>query len=276
MTSNQAAERKLSAFSNSLFSSLAETITEACGSTWQIVEQKATEWTQEESEPVRTKLALEGGLRGEVTLEFFRSDAVMLAAQVLQQPAVEFEGEHAEAFLKMIEAAASRFASALAPEYNELTITASAISTPPLERADVIEEALGDEENNHITIRMYANSELSEALFLRSQIENAVSGGGKGKVDSTGKMIPEGVNLSLVMDVELNVTLRFGQRQLSLREILDLTTGSVVELDRQVEEPVELLLDGTVIARGEAVVIDGNYGLRVTEVSKPASTQAFN
>jgi flagellar motor switch protein FliN/FliY len=70
----------------------------------------------------------------------------------------------------------------------------------------------------------------------------------------------------------LNVTLRFGQRQLTLREVLELTSGSVVELDRQVEEPVELILDGVVVARGEAVVIDGNYGLRVTEVSHPVSS----
>ncbi len=73
-------------------------------------------------------------------------------------------------------------------------------------------------------------------------------------------------NLGLVMDVELSCTLRFGQRQLTLREILDLASGSVVELDRQVDEPVELILDGRVIARGEAVIVDGNYGLRVTQV----------
>ncbi len=80
-------------------------------------------------------------------------------------------------------------------------------------------------------------------------------------------------NLDLVLNVELNVTLRFGQRLLTLREVLDLTTGSVVELDRQVEEPIELLLDGKVIARGEAVVVDGNYGLRVTEVPQPISAR---
>ena len=88
-------------------------------------------------------------------------------------------------------------------------------------------------------------------------------------------IVREQVNLDLVMDVELNVTLRFGQRLLTLREVLDLTSGSVVELDRQVEEPVELLLEGKVIARGEAVVIDGNYGLRVTEVLQPLSAEAL-
>ncbi len=76
-------------------------------------------------------------------------------------------------------------------------------------------------------------------------------------------------NLGLVMDVELNVTLRFGQRQLSLREVMDLASGSVVELDREVDEPVELVLDGRIIARGEAVIVDGNYGVRVTEVLHP-------
>ena len=84
---------------------------------------------------------------------------------------------------------------------------------------------------------------------------------------------PKAMNLDLVLDVELNVVLRFGQRQLTLREVLDLTSGSVIELDRQVEEPVELLLEGKVIARGEAVVIDGNYGLRVTELPQPISHQ---
>jgi flagellar motor switch protein FliN/FliY len=80
------------------------------------------------------------------------------------------------------------------------------------------------------------------------------------------------LNLKLVMDVELNVSLRFGQRQLPLREVLELASGSVVELDRQVDDPVELLLDGKVIARGEAVIVDGNYGLRVTEIPQPISS----
>jgi flagellar motor switch protein FliN len=86
----------------------------------------------------------------------------------------------------------------------------------------------------------------------------------------------EPVNLDLVLDVELNVTLRFGQRLLTLREVLELTSGSVIELDRQVDEPVELLLEGKVIARGEAVVIDGNYGLRVTDMPRPVSREMLS
>ena len=75
------------------------------------------------------------------------------------------------------------------------------------------------------------------------------------------------VNLDLLMDVELDATLRFGERPMLLRDVLELGPGAVVELDRQIDEPVELLVGGKVIARGEVVVVDGNYGLRVTEMA---------
>lgn len=81
---------------------------------------------------------------------------------------------------------------------------------------------------------------------------------------------PATSKLGMLMDVELVVTMRFGGRRMLPKDILDLCTGSVVELDQQVQEPVDLLLDGKLIARGDVVVVDGNYGLRITElVSKP-------
>jgi flagellar motor switch protein FliN/FliY len=125
---------------------------------------------------------------------------------------------------------------------------------------------------------MYLSPSLAEALSLSAGKKVAEETHGNpaeaaGEKDAAPS--PEQRNLQLVMDVELNVTLRFGQRQLALREVLELTSGSVIELDRQVEEPVELLLEGKVIARGEAVVIDGNYGLRVTEVPQPISAQVL-
>jgi flagellar motor switch protein FliN/FliY len=55
-----------------------------------------------------------------------------------------------------------------------------------------------------------------------------------------------------------------------------LSSGSIVELDRMVDEPVELYLDGKLIARGEAVIVDGNYGLRVTEIPQPLTSQFLN
>lgn len=73
-------------------------------------------------------------------------------------------------------------------------------------------------------------------------------------------------NLGLLFDVKLEATIRFGGRQLLLRDILSLSPGSVIELDRQVGEPAELLVAGRLVARGEVVVVDGNFALRVTEL----------
>ena len=77
-------------------------------------------------------------------------------------------------------------------------------------------------------------------------------------------------SLEFLRDVELAATVRFGRRDVPLREILELTAGAVVELEQRVEEPVELLVGQKVVARGEVVVVDGSYGLRVTEVVGPA------
>ena len=76
-------------------------------------------------------------------------------------------------------------------------------------------------------------------------------------------------NLDVLMGTTLKVALRFGERHLLLREVLELGAGMVVELDRRVDEPVDLLLEGKVVARGEVVIVNGNYGLRVTEVVHP-------
>jgi len=74
-------------------------------------------------------------------------------------------------------------------------------------------------------------------------------------------------NLDLLLDVELDATIRFGRHDMLLRDILGLMPGVVVELDQLVNEPAELLVAGRLIARGEVVVVDGNFGLQVTEVA---------
>ena len=77
------------------------------------------------------------------------------------------------------------------------------------------------------------------------------------------------LRVGLLDNVQLDAILRFGQRQLSLREIGALHFGSVVELDKTIQEPAELLVGEKVVARGEVVIVDGNYGLRVIEVVSP-------
>jgi flagellar motor switch protein FliN len=84
---------------------------------------------------------------------------------------------------------------------------------------------------------------------------------------STASGISQG--MELLLDVELEASLRFGSRELPLGDILDLGPGDVVQLDRQVADPVDLIVADKIVARGEVVLVNGNFGLRVTEVAAP-------
>lgn len=72
--------------------------------------------------------------------------------------------------------------------------------------------------------------------------------------------------LELLLEVEMPISISFGRAELPLRDVLKLTTGSIIELNRTVSEPVELIVNNCVIARGEVVVIEGNYGIRIQEI----------
>jgi flagellar motor switch protein FliN/FliY len=72
--------------------------------------------------------------------------------------------------------------------------------------------------------------------------------------------------MDLLLDVELPVSVSFGRAQLPLKEVIKLTTGSIVELNRTIGEPVEVIVNNCVIARGEVVVVDGNFGVRIQQV----------
>src|SRR5882757_9754985 len=75
--------------------------------------------------------------------------------------------------------------------------------------------------------------------------------------------------MHLLYDIELDATLQFGSREMPLREVLELGPGDVVELNRHISEPVDLVVGDRIIARGEVVVVSGNFALRITEVATP-------
>ena len=83
-------------------------------------------------------------------------------------------------------------------------------------------------------------------------------------LDSTSQA--EGDNLDLLMDIPLNLSVVLGTSKKSVREILTFNTGSVIELDKLTDEPLDILLNGKLIARGEVVVINDNFGVRITSI----------
>jgi flagellar motor switch protein FliN/FliY len=78
------------------------------------------------------------------------------------------------------------------------------------------------------------------------------------------------INLDALMDVQVNLSVEIGRSKLAIKDLIQLSPGSVVELDRMVEEPLDLMVNGTLIARGEVVVVDGQFGLRLIDVVSPA------
>jgi flagellar motor switch protein FliN len=223
-----------------------------------------------------------GSLRGELSFRFSKSSALGMAQLLLsetQNPAAEFTPEYRESAEELLRQIAGHVATALKERWGEVQLrieTGNAPSWPPGATGwmSSVEGA---------PFRVWGEWQLSAALIAalrmaeaKAQVlANAQSQLQATATESKAEPVPARQpfapgNPGKFMDVELAVTLRFGGRRMPLREVLELNNGSVVELDRQVQDPADLLLDGRVIARGEVVVVDGNYGLRVLELVQRA------
>ena len=81
-------------------------------------------------------------------------------------------------------------------------------------------------------------------------------------------------NIGLILDVSLQVTVDLGRTKKSIKDILELTNGSIVELDKLAGEPVDIHVNGKYLAKGEVVVIDENFGVRITDIVSPEERAA--
>jgi flagellar motor switch protein FliN/FliY len=87
---------------------------------------------------------------------------------------------------------------------------------------------------------------------------------------STAPAIPAPANLDLILDIELPLTVRFGETEMTLLALTRLAPGSIIDLGRSPDEPVDVLVNGRLVARGDVVVVSGNYGVRIVEVISAA------
>jgi flagellar motor switch protein FliN len=85
--------------------------------------------------------------------------------------------------------------------------------------------------------------------------------------DAAQAKAPGGSAMGLLLDMEMPMVVRFGATRMPLRDVLQLAPGSVVDLDPAPEDSVELLVNGKVVARGVAVTVRGNYGVRISEIA---------
>lgn len=218
---------------------------------------------------LRVILVAAGALRGEMSLRIPRPAVLALAQLFLseaQDAAAEFKADYQEAVEELLRQVAGHAATALKPRWGEVQLRLESGPPPSWAAGASGWLASGSGTVFPLTIEWQLSAALHAALTAAATpVENK-------PVETPAEVDTGENNLDLLRDVELEVTLRFGERIMLLRDILELGEGSVVELDRQVEEPVDLLLDGKLIARGEVVVVDGSYGLRIHEMLTPLAS----
>lgn len=112
-----------------------------------------------------------------------------------------------------------------------------------------------DKEKITVTESMQSNQE-NKSLKTEGDMENGPRAGAW--------------NIDLLLDVELPISVSFGHSEMTLKEVLKLGPGSVIELDKAVNDPVSIIVNRKPIAKGEVVMVDGNYGVRILEVESTA------
>lgn len=129
-----------------------------------------------------------------------------------------------------------------------------------------IDEKLEDTENNNINPELTSNegdsAEAEKPVTVKS-LQFA-------SFEETGQAQGEiNKNLDILMDIKLQMTVELGRTELPIKKVLELTRGSIIELEKVAGEPVELYANGKLVAHGEVVVIEDNFGLRITSITEP-------
>ncbi|MDH5485126.1 MAG: flagellar motor switch protein FliN [Gammaproteobacteria bacterium] len=113
------------------------------------------------------------------------------------------------------------------------------------------------------------NDPWAEALEEQAEAEAAAQQPAYAELQDEG-VAGTDVKLDVVLDIPVNISMEIGRTKISIRNLLQLNQGSVVELDRLAGEPMDVLVNGTLIARGEVVVVNEKFGIRLTDIISPA------
>jgi flagellar motor switch protein FliN len=235
-------------------------------------------------------------LQGEMAILVPEAGALSLAQILVSDQlnaAVPFDSDRRDAFEELIRQVLGQVATSLKQAAGgEVEVKPSGNEVPSWTGAGRVGIRITGEKLLPIQLTLLVSPELAKSLAPRPEVQEAAAPAPVPKAPESAAVAsaaeaaappsppppsppppssPEppaarGSNLELLLDVRLDATIRFGQKRMLLRDILQLHPGTAVALDRLVQEPVELLVGGRVVAQGEVVIIDGNYGLRITEI----------
>jgi flagellar motor switch protein FliN len=214
-------------------------------------------------------------LRGEMAILSTKAGAVQLAQVLISEPPdaeVPFDAGRREAYEELVRQVVGQVATSLkGAAGGDVEIKYSGNEPPVWQNGIRAGIRIGGDKLAPIRLFLVVSEELAGSL--RATLEKSPPAAANLANESraqTELSAGQSRNLELLLDVTLDATICFGRKQMLLRDILELHPGAAVILDRHVDEPVDLLVGGRVVARGEVVIVDGNYGLRITEI---ASTQ---
>jgi flagellar motor switch protein FliN/FliY len=240
---------------------------------------KPTESSTQElfSKGVSARFIGGGALKGELAVVCENAVALILAQALMSKPidpAAEFGSSHRDAFLELVRHAAGIVATSWKSEVgSEAVLSFHSAAEPPFVGAMETSIEVRGEQFGPVNLKLSWNKEMETSLGtappVRPSSAEAVREASS-KIQSEIPSNPAGTlpsNLDLLLDVELEATIRFGEREMLLKEIYGLMPGTVIELDQMINEPAQLLVAGRTVAWGEVVVVDGNFGLRVTQVA---------
>jgi flagellar motor switch protein FliN/FliY len=238
-------------------------------------EEVAAQVESSKEQGVWLRFTVTGALKGEQSFGIGKSDALRLARILLGEAFDEirdFSKEDQEALTELFRQFAGAAALALKPRAGGEVSLQFAGYGPASWKAD---------QQGGVRLKSEGAAQFLLAILFNHDLAQSLASSSMGKAAQPSRAAKRGTPLpspeapknmrkiDLLLDVELQVSLRFGKREMRLGDILELSTGAVVELDQKILEPVELLVGSKVVAHGEVVVMDGNYALRVTEVLTP-------
>jgi len=242
------------ALSDGLASQLATMLSALCGA------PAAASATAESTEVAWvSRMRLEGTATGEMTVGIGRADAARIAAVVAGGAAEHSDETQGRALRELF----GQVVSGLAEQS-----IASGLRLTAGETHRISETPRGERINYHVQ----CTTDLSPVVAVWALVERAADAVTSGAPASRPSSTPAAgapahpANLDVILDIDLPLSVRFGEADMSLDELTKLGPGSMIDLGRSPDDPVDVLVNGRLVARGEVVVVAGNYGVRVLEV----------
>jgi flagellar motor switch protein FliN/FliY len=225
-------------------------------------------------------------LQGDMAILASEAHALVLAQILVSDQlnaAVPFDKDRRDAYEELLRQVLGQVATSLKQAAgSEVEVKPSGSEAPSWTGASRLGIRITGEKLPPVHLTLLVSSELAKSFLPRPEVKEppAQKTAASPAAPSAPQVVPappaeleptggRSSNLELLLEVRLDATIRFGQKRMLLRDILELHPGTAVALDRLVQEPVELLVGGRVVAQGEVVIIDGNYGLRITEILTP-------